>query len=125
VRRVVDEEPAAPELEEGAELAPADLIVQREAELQHIQQRIAAGQVAADNAVAALTVERNVLDAVVQVSHGCSKIQPCTSQHCVIVIMTFGKLVLSGVNTRLHTLPNMNSTVLWAWHCSLTQLDST
>jgi hypothetical protein len=63
----VEEEPAAPELEEGAELAPADLIVQREAELQHIQQRIAAGQVAADNAAAALTLQRNVLDAVVQV----------------------------------------------------------
>ncbi|KAF6264037.1 hypothetical protein COO60DRAFT_1624406 [Scenedesmus sp. NREL 46B-D3] len=66
----VDEEPAAPEQEEGAELAPADLILQREAELQHIHQRIAAGQVAADNAAAGLTLERNVLEAVVQSIRG-------------------------------------------------------
>jgi hypothetical protein len=64
---VVDEEPAAPELEEGAELAPADLILQREAELQHIKQRIDAGQVAANNAAAAVTLERDVLEAVVKV----------------------------------------------------------
>lgn len=62
------EDPAAAEQEEGTELSPADLIVQREAEVQHIEQRIAAGQVAANNAAAALTLEVNVLEAVVQVS---------------------------------------------------------
>uniref|UniRef100_A0A383W448 Uncharacterized protein n=1 Tax=Tetradesmus obliquus TaxID=3088 RepID=A0A383W448_TETOB len=62
----VGEDPAAAEQEEGTELSPADLIVQREAEVQHIEQRIAAGQVAANNAAAALTLEVNVLEAVVQ-----------------------------------------------------------
>jgi hypothetical protein len=73
----VGEDPAAAEQEEGAELAPADLIAQREAELQHIQQRSAAGQVAADNAAAVLALEQKVLEAVVQVS-GCSQSCCCS-----------------------------------------------
>lgn len=74
----VGEEPAAGEPEEGAETpAPADLIPQREAQLQHVQQRIAAGKVVADNAAAALTLEKDVLAALVQVGKSLRILQ-CT-----------------------------------------------
>jgi glutamine synthetase type III len=59
--------PSAEEDTSADAVPPAELIVQLEAHLQHCEQRIAAGKVAAANAEASLKVEKDVLAAVVKV----------------------------------------------------------
>lgn len=67
VRRAVGEEPAQPELEEGAEQPPAEGVSHAEAELQYTEQVIAAGKATVANAAAALALEKEALSAIVQV----------------------------------------------------------